>query len=100
MREAYVDVIRVMLATAPHDVAVAGQERAATATYRQALVPIAQRLAQLGELRLGISAADAADLLWFYFGYSSYFTLHDDNGWSYERAERWLADQAIAALLC
>jgi hypothetical protein len=30
---------------------------------------------------------------------SSYFTLHDDNGWSYERAERWLADQAIAALL-
>jgi hypothetical protein len=29
----------------------------------------------------------------------SYFTLHDDNGWSYERAERWLADQAVAALL-
>jgi len=40
MREAYVDVIRVMLATAPHDAAVAGQERAATATYRQALVPL------------------------------------------------------------
>jgi hypothetical protein len=39
------------------------------------------------------------DLLWFYFGYSSYFTRHDDNGWSYERAEHWLADQAIAALL-
>ena len=96
MREAYVDVVWVMLATAPHDAAVAGQERAATATYRQALVPIAQRLAQLGELRPGINAAD---LLWFYFGYSSYFTLHDDNGWSYERAERWLADQAIAALL-
>jgi hypothetical protein len=54
---------------------------------------------QLGELRPGINAADAVDLLWFYFGYSSYFTLHDDNGWSYERAERWLADQAIAALL-
>lgn len=99
MREAYVDVIRVMLATASHDPAVAEQERAATAIYRQALVPIAQRLAQLGELRPGINAADAADLLWFYFGYSSYFTLHDDNGWSYERAERWLADQAIAALL-
>ena len=99
MREAYVDVIRVMLATAPHDPAVAEQERAATAIYRQALVPIAQRLAQLGELRPGINAADAADLLWFYFGYSSYFTLHDDNGWSYERAERWLADQAAAALL-
>jgi len=43
--------------------------------------------------------AETVDLLWFYFGYSSYFTLHDDNGWSYERAEHWLADQAIAALL-
>ena len=99
MREAYVDVIRVMLATAPHDAAVAEQEQAATAIYRQALVPIAQRLVQLGELRPGINAPYAVDLLWFYFGYSSYFTLHDDNGWSYERAERWLADQAIAALL-
>jgi AcrR family transcriptional regulator len=99
MREAYVDVIRVMLATAPHDPAVAGQEQAATAIYRQALVSIAQRLAQLGDLRPGMSTADAADLLWFYFGYSSYFTLHDDNSWTYERAERWLADQAITALL-
>ncbi len=99
MREAYVDVIRVMLTTAPHDEAVAGQERAATAIYRAALGPIAERLVQLGELRPGINAAEAVDLLWFYFGYSSYFTLHDDNGWSYERAEHWLADQAIAALL-
>ena len=99
MREAYVDVIRVMLATAPHDEAVARQERAATAIYRAALVPIAERLVQLGDLRPGINAAEAVDLLWFYFGYSSYFTLHDDNGWSYERAEHWLADQATAALL-
>ncbi len=81
MREAYVDVIRVMLATAPHDEA------------------IAERLVQLGDLRPGMHAADAAGVLWFYFGYSSYFTLHDDNGWSYEQAEHWLADQAITALL-
>jgi len=39
------------------------------------------------------------DILWFYFGYASYFTLHDENGWSYERAERWLADQACRELL-
>jgi AcrR family transcriptional regulator len=99
MREAYVDVIRVMLTTAPHDEAVARQEQAATAIYRAALVPIAERLLQLGGLRPRMHAADAVDLLWFYFGYSSYFTLHDDNGWSYERAEHWLADQAITALL-
>jgi AcrR family transcriptional regulator len=99
MREAYVDVIRVMLTTAPHDEAIAKQEQAATAIYRNALVPIAERLIELGGIRPGIRASDAVDLLWFYFGYSSYFTLHDDNGWSYERAEHWLADQAIVALL-
>jgi AcrR family transcriptional regulator len=99
MREAYVDVIRVMLATAPHDEAIAQQERAATAIYRAALASIAERLTRLGDLQPGIGVADAADLLWFYFGYSSYFTLTDDNCWPYERAERWLADQAITALL-
>jgi AcrR family transcriptional regulator len=99
MREAYVDVIRVMLATAPHDQAVAQQEQAATAVYRAALVPIAERLVQLGGLQPGINTADAVDLLWFYFGYSSYLTLTADNGWSYDHAERWLADQATAALL-
>ena len=56
-------------------------------------------LARLGELQPGMSVTDAVDLLWFYFGYSSYFTLTDDNNWPYERAERWLADQAITALL-
>jgi hypothetical protein len=36
----------------------------------------------------------AVDLFWFYFGYASHFTLHDDNGWSYEQAKHWLVDQA------
>jgi hypothetical protein len=25
--------------------------------------------------------------------------MHDDSGWSYEDAEKWLADEAIRALL-
>jgi hypothetical protein len=58
-----VDVIRVMLATAPHEASVAQQEQAATAIYRAALVPIAERLVQLGGLQPGINAADAVDLL-------------------------------------
>jgi len=99
MREQFADVIRVMLAIAPHDQAVAGQLATATAVYRAAFVPIAERLAQLGALRDGIDTAHAVDVLWFYFGYSSYFTLHDDNGWSYQRAERWLAAQARRELL-
>lgn len=99
MREQFADVIRVMLSTAPHDPAVAGQLATATAVYRAAFAPVAERLAQLGALRPGTDAGHAVDVLWFYFGYSSYFTLHDDNGWSYRRAERWLAGQARRELL-
>ena len=99
MRERYADIMRVMLATAPHDQAVAAALQSATSVYRRAFMPIAERLAALGALRPGVDIARAVDLFWFYFGYASYFTLHDDNGWSYEQAEHWLADQACRELL-
>jgi AcrR family transcriptional regulator len=99
VREQYEDIIRVMLATAPHDEAVAAELKAATSVYRKAFVPIAERLAKLGALRRGGDVACAVDMFWFYFGYTSYFTLHDDNGWSYERAAHWLADQACREVL-
>lgn len=59
----------------------------------------AARLAELGGLRDGLEAGEAAAVLRFYFGYSSYFTCADENGWTYEKAERWLLAQARAALL-
>jgi AcrR family transcriptional regulator len=99
MREQYEDIMRVVLTTAPHDEAVAKALQAATSVYRKAFIPIAERLLRLGALRPGIDAAAAVDLFWFYFGYTSYFTLHDDNGWPYDRAEHWLADQACRELL-
>jgi AcrR family transcriptional regulator len=98
-RERFGDLMRILLDTAPHDAAVAAQLDSATKQYRAELVEYAERLAQLGPLRDGIDETHAVDILWFYFGYSSYFTLHDDNGWSYERAEHWLVDQAIRDLL-
>ena len=99
IRERYADLIRVMLSTAPHDQAVAEQYSTATAVRRAALVLIAERLARLGALRPGADVAYAAEVLWFYFGYTWYFTLVDDNGWSNRRAEHWLSDQARRELL-
>lgn len=99
MREDCGDVIRVLLATAPHDKGVAKSLAVATSRYRAAFVPIARRLLDLGALRQELSVEECADIFWFYFGYSALFTLHDDNGWSYERAEKWLSHQAQQALL-
>ena len=99
MREQYADIVRVMLNTAPHDEAVARALKTATSVYRKAFIPVAERLLKLGVLRPGLDIAAAVDLFWFYFGYTSYFTLHDENGWSYEQAEHWLGDRACRDLL-
>lgn len=99
MREEFGDIMRVLLATAPHDRPVSESLATATARYRQAFVPIAQRLANLGALQEGLDVNQAVDVLWFYFGCSALFTLHDENGWSYERAEQWLCNEACRALL-
>lgn len=99
MREDFGDIMRVMLNTAPHDPNVAESLATATSRYRQAFLPIAQRLAALDALHPGMDAAEAVDLLWFYFGYSGLFTLHDENGWRFCRAEKWLCREASRALL-
>src|SRR3984957_1000320 len=99
VREEAGDIMRVLLNTAPHDKAVSESLAIATTRYRKAFVPIAQRLMDLGALREGFDLDQTVDVLWFYFGYSGLFTLHDENGWSYERAERWLCNEASRALL-
>ena len=99
MREQFGDIMRVLLNTAPHDKAVRESLAIATTRYRNAFVPIAQRLMGLGVLHEELDLNQAVDAFWFYFGYSGLFTLHDENGWSYERAEHWLCGEASRALL-
>jgi AcrR family transcriptional regulator len=99
MRERWDDLVKILLTTAPHDDAVAEQLAPFTAFYRRCIEAIAGRLAELGALREAVGVDEATDVLWLYFGYGSLQTLHDDNGWSYERAERWLVQQAGQALL-
>lgn len=98
MRETYGDIMRMVLATAPHSASVAEDLAVATERYRSALATLAERLHEVGGLRRGMTVAEATDVLWFYLGYAGYFTLVDDNGWPYPRAENWLVEQAAAAL--
>lgn len=48
---------------------------------------------------LGMDVREATDILWFYLGYAGFFTLVDDNGWSYSKAEKWLLAAVSQALL-
>jgi AcrR family transcriptional regulator len=99
MREEFGDVMKVLVDTAPHDKAVFESLTVATTRYRNAFVPIVERLMRLDALREGLDLTEAVDVFWFYFGYAGLFTLHCENGWSYERAEHWLCRQASRALL-
>jgi AcrR family transcriptional regulator len=99
MRERWDDVVRIFLTTAPHDAGVAEQLAPFNQFYRQCIDTIAHRLADVGALREGADVAYATDVLWLYFGYGSLYTLHHENGWSYDKAEHWLASQASRELL-
>jgi hypothetical protein len=84
---------------APHDPEVRRSLAVATGRYRNFFMVIAEHMAKLDYLRPELTLQDAADLFWFYFGYWGYYTLHNENGWAYERAEKWLSKAAQSALL-
>ncbi|MEU0288172.1 TetR/AcrR family transcriptional regulator [Streptomyces sp. NPDC006147] len=69
----------------------------ATGEYRRALGAVARHLDTLTP-RPPTSAEETADLLWFWFGPSGWRTLVVENGWSWERAERFLCRTATATL--
>ena len=99
MREEFGDITYFMQDAAPHDPEVAASLAIATARYRRWFVLVAEHLASLGALRPDLTRREVTDTLWFYFGYWGYYTLHNENGMSYTRAERWLLKAATQALL-
>ena len=99
IREEFGDIVVLMLATAPHDKDVSESLTLATSRYRTSIRNVARKLIQLEALPEGMTENHAVDVLWFYFGYWGLYTLHVENGWSYDQAEKWLCDAAVDALL-
>lgn len=58
-----------------------------------------QWLERNGPLRAGLSAAEAADVVWTMSSAEVHHLLTVDRGWTTERYEQWLADTLIALLL-
>ncbi|GAB7036598.1 MULTISPECIES: TetR/AcrR family transcriptional regulator [Catenuloplanes] len=94
---AWADLIRVVTDTAPHEPAAAESLRVSRQFQRDCLAAAARRLESLGTLRLTVD--EATDVLYYYLGNSSFFTLTGDNGWTLDGAERWLLGALHKALL-
>ena len=90
-------VITVLYDNAHADPLLADMARNADLRYRRNLDRSVRRLGELHALRQDVDQAQASDMLWYYFGWSSWRNLHE-MGWTWERAEQWLLSQAITAL--
>ena len=95
VREQHGDVMRTVLATTPSHPQMARELDISTDRYQRTLTKTAEHLAGLGVPR---GADCISDVLWFFVGYSGYFTLVDDNRWSYDRAQQWLLSTCAQAL--
>ena len=90
--------IVIMLDNATADPMIADAVERATATLRLRFHRVAARLVAIGALREGITPARATAILWFYFGFTAWRELRG-LGWTWKETERWLAEQATAALV-
>jgi hypothetical protein len=60
---------------------------------------IAGRLSDLGALKPGMSVAQTADILWFYFGPNAWYSLIGERERTFDQAEQWLLQAARSDVL-
>jgi hypothetical protein len=90
--------VAVMLDNLTTDPLITEAAERTAALLRQRLHRTAARLTAVRALRDGTTVARATAILWFYFGFTPWRELRD-LGWTWKETERWLAEQAINALI-
>ena len=60
---------------------------------------LARRLRRRGRLRAGLTATEAADVIWTLASERTYLALVNARGWTPDRYESWLVAQLVAGLL-
>ena len=98
-QERYWDIVSGLMRRPPEDELAHQAIANVTGKCMAALAGIAQRLGELNALPAGTSPAEAADILWFYFGPNAWYSLVADRGWSFDQAAQWLLGGARSALL-
>ncbi|MGW6446572.1 TetR/AcrR family transcriptional regulator [Lentzea sp. NPDC055074] len=88
-------VVEVLFAAIPAHEDGAALWAHSTGGYRLALRDTALHLRDKGLLKIDVERA--TDVLWFCFGFGAWRTLVRECGWSWDDAEKWLAQQAITS---
>lgn len=94
-----VRLIDMLRATSPADPDVAAFLAHMQEGRREGPYALLAPLADAGQLRDGLTRAAAADIAYALASADTFRALVDDRGWSWARAESWIADQLCRALL-
>lgn len=99
-REAWGDVIRFVREASAEDPRAARALEVATQRYRDAVMLVARRLADLGAVDGRTAQLEfTAQALWFYLGYRCFDVLVGENGWSFDQAAAWLQAQILKTII-
>jgi AcrR family transcriptional regulator len=88
----------ILLAARPVDADAEKMWQDGMASYRATLRKVAALLHSRGHLPPGLTAAATGDILWFSVGIHAWRALVHDCGWTWDRAESWLADHLESVL--
>ena len=95
--ETNADVFAVIMLNAPFDPTVAAAAADMAANFRKGARRLVNHLRELGALPRG--TANDVDTVVYFLGHASWHRMVTDLGWTYDRAQKWLADRLAQALL-
>jgi AcrR family transcriptional regulator len=93
------DVIAAIWEGAPFAAEVAEAQTAGNRRHLEGTGSVARKLHELGALRPGLSVDDAAGAIGLLTSFETYHQLTRTYGWSWDRAEEWIAATLAALLL-
>jgi AcrR family transcriptional regulator len=93
------DVVEVLRSAGTADQEAAATWRESDRRARAAQWPLVSSLSQRGLLRPGLSAREAADLIWILTGPDLYRLLVVESAWTGEKYEQWVGDALATHLL-
>ncbi|MFI5839050.1 TetR/AcrR family transcriptional regulator [Catenuloplanes sp. NPDC051500] len=99
VHENHRDILHGLIRQAPGEPAAQLAIDDAVAKCLRGLTGVADRLLQLDGLRAGLGREQLIDELYFFFGHHAWYDLVADRGWTFDRAETWLATAAARTLL-
>lgn len=94
----YHRTLHIMFNAAPNDASAQAALTRAEGWFRPIVQRFAERLVELRE-DAAVQPIEAAEILWFFFGWGAWETVRRDYDWTMEQRRDWLIKLARAALI-